>query len=76
MRAVKVSRGRIQYPYVESVRGHGFGRRTYVDTSKNEATWCRMPGYYDVKYDSTLRAFEGWWHGRYFAHYGRFQPLE
>jgi len=27
-----------------------------------------MLGHYDAEFDSTLRAFEGWWHGRHSAH--------
>jgi len=56
MRVVKASRGRIQYPYTESVRGYDFGRRVYADTSKKEATWCRMLWHYNAEYDSTLRS--------------------
>ena len=33
------------------------GSVVYVDTSiKNEDTWYRVLGYYDTKYDSTLRS--------------------
>ncbi len=42
-------------------------RVIYADTSKNEATWCKVLGHYDAKYDSTPRVFEGWWHRRHFA---------
>ena len=27
-----------------------------------------MLGHYDAEYDSTPRAFKGWWHGRHFVH--------
>lgn len=27
-----------------------------------------MLGHYDAEYDSTLRAFKGWWHGWHSAH--------
>jgi len=42
-------------------------RVTYEDTSKKEATWCKVLGHYDAEYDSALRVFEGWWHRRHFV---------
>ena len=30
-------------------------RVMYADTSKNEATWCRVLSHYDAEYDSILR---------------------
>ena len=27
-----------------------------------------MLGHCDAEFDSTLRVFKGWWHGRHFAH--------
>ena len=42
-------------------------RVIYADTSKKEATWCKVLGHCYAKYDSTLRVFKGWWDGRYFA---------
>lgn len=27
-----------------------------------------MLGHYDAEFDSTLRVFEGWWHGWHFVH--------
>jgi len=51
MRVIKVSRYRIQYPYIESIRdysrlksGRVSNRVVYADTSKNEATWCKVLG--------------------------------
>ena len=70
MREITVSHYRNQYPCIENIHDQGFGQGGACRTSlKNEYTWYEVLGYYDTKYDSTPRVFEGWWHGRHFVHY-------